>query len=221
MAKRATNPEQRIMLTKAQSAGWRVKDTSDGWQVYSPDGQSIVTMHTTSSDNRAVANAKRDFARAGLDMDKPLPPKPQKPQPTLSNESIFNPIAKLEQAINTEPEFLTTPRLVVTGRPQPQYLPEQPLKPTGKVARRADAPQWEAPPAKRHGGGRKGPMDKWRDAMMSHPGEWLVFTETGNSQTAAYHKRQYGKLGFEFISRQVKAGEPTYKVWARYMGGKA
>ena len=35
----------------------------------SPDGIHMVTMHSSSSDHRAIRNQISDFKRAGLDME--------------------------------------------------------------------------------------------------------------------------------------------------------
>lgn len=46
--------------------GARAKRTTNGWQVYLPDG-SIVTIHLTPSDHRADANTRSRVRRSGLE----------------------------------------------------------------------------------------------------------------------------------------------------------
>lgn len=73
MARKATNAQQRNVLSKAEQAGCTILETKQGWRVLLPDGKGQVTMHLTSSDHRAVENMKRDFRRQGLDLDKVVP----------------------------------------------------------------------------------------------------------------------------------------------------
>lgn len=49
-----------------RSPGWRVEDRETCWMCYSPDGESIVNIHKTPSDHRALANARSHLRRAGF-----------------------------------------------------------------------------------------------------------------------------------------------------------
>lgn len=68
MARAGAGKDQRRLIAKAEAAGWQVRDTKAGWKLYSPDGKTIVTMHTSSSDNRAIANMRSDLRKGGLDV---------------------------------------------------------------------------------------------------------------------------------------------------------
>jgi hypothetical protein len=233
MVRKASNPEIRIILTKARSAGWRVEDASSGWKVKSPDGQSIVTIHGSSSDRRALAAIKSDFKRAGLDLDAPIE---KKPQPTLANEHLGLAHNILEEKMTDDEEEI----LALTGLPEnfkpvdfnppaqvppgmgvrPKFLPPQPLVPAKQPAPSSSI-VWETPPPsnRRNKTGRAGPMDKYRAAMVQRPGEWLVFVDETGAGTKAYYKRLYESRGFEFESRTLAPEKPgKFKVYARYVG---
>ncbi len=45
---------------------WRVKDRGDKVLLFSPDRQTIVTLHCTPSDHRWLQNAYRDLRRGGF-----------------------------------------------------------------------------------------------------------------------------------------------------------
>ena len=62
------NKDQKRILKQAEAAGWTIMPTRQGWRVMSPDGVNMVTMHGSSSDNRALHNIKADFKRAGLEI---------------------------------------------------------------------------------------------------------------------------------------------------------
>lgn len=55
----------RRILDGLEAQGARIKRTSEGWQVYCPNGE-IVTMHVTPSDHRAMRNARSRVKRNGL-----------------------------------------------------------------------------------------------------------------------------------------------------------
>ena len=68
--RRPSDKTQRIILREAEKAGWLIRNTRSGWQCLSPDGKAAVTMHTSSSDHRAIRAIIADFRRAGLDLKK-------------------------------------------------------------------------------------------------------------------------------------------------------
>jgi hypothetical protein len=63
-----SNPDLRKLVKRVERAGWRVEPTRDGWKMFSPNGTDIVTVHTSSSDKRALKNTVGDLRRAGLDL---------------------------------------------------------------------------------------------------------------------------------------------------------
>lgn len=240
MGRRASNPEQRVILTKAKAAGWRVVDTSSGWRVCAPDGVGMVTMHSSSSDRRALAAIKSDFKRAGLNLDA-MTNGNGKPQPTLENEAMGS-----VPVHGTEPPTEYVPQAVpdVGGRdvsttvvaPE-RFIPPQPLVTNGKAhSTRQKMPsvriappepeltaddgiRWEDPPKMKRGrkSGNKA-MDRCRVAMLNNPGRWLVFQEKVSAGMAGYYRRQYGKLGFEFIGHRDPENHKLHTVYARYVG---
>jgi hypothetical protein len=57
------------LIAKVQEQGWRVDDKGSAWLRYSPDGKTIVTIHKTPSDHRALKNAISRLKRGGFDPD--------------------------------------------------------------------------------------------------------------------------------------------------------
>lgn len=55
----------KLLRLVEQTSGWRVKSTAQGYMIYAPDGVSMITVHKTTSDWRAVQNMKRHLRRAG------------------------------------------------------------------------------------------------------------------------------------------------------------
>lgn len=54
------------LVAEAADQGWRVKERGDKVLLFSPDGQTIVTLHLTPSDHRWLQNAYRDLRRGGF-----------------------------------------------------------------------------------------------------------------------------------------------------------
>lgn len=52
------------LIREAEAAGGRVINKSKGLMIHGPDGSAMI--HTTTSDKRALANARADLRRAGL-----------------------------------------------------------------------------------------------------------------------------------------------------------
>lgn len=52
------------LIRKAETRGGRVIKKAKGLMIYGPDGSAMI--HTTTSDKRALANARADLRRAGL-----------------------------------------------------------------------------------------------------------------------------------------------------------
>lgn len=50
---------------------WRVEPTTDGWQLKAPDGITIVTIHGTPSDHRAIQNTISRMRRSGFQWPPP------------------------------------------------------------------------------------------------------------------------------------------------------
>lgn len=57
----------RKLVDQAQSQGWRVEDRGNLWLLKSPDGVTIVTVHKTPSDQKAIRNARSRLRRGGFD----------------------------------------------------------------------------------------------------------------------------------------------------------
>ena len=60
----------KLILSECERQGWRIKISSDGWRLFSPDGVTIVSLHKTNSDYRWFENMCRDLRRGGLDDSK-------------------------------------------------------------------------------------------------------------------------------------------------------
>lgn len=63
--------EMRQLFSKLTDAGITVQQTKAGWQVLAPDG-SIITVHRTESDHRAMKNTMARLKRAGVQLDKEI-----------------------------------------------------------------------------------------------------------------------------------------------------
>ena len=57
----------RKLVKAAERHGWRVVDRGQRWLCYSPDGETIVTVHKTPSDRRAILNARAELRKGGFD----------------------------------------------------------------------------------------------------------------------------------------------------------
>jgi hypothetical protein len=52
------------LVKEAEAAGGRVVKKAKGLMIHGPEGSAMI--HTTTSDKRALANARADVKRAGL-----------------------------------------------------------------------------------------------------------------------------------------------------------
>lgn len=41
--------ELKQLLKEAENQGWRIRPCTDGYQLFAPDGENIVTVHKTPS----------------------------------------------------------------------------------------------------------------------------------------------------------------------------
>ena len=57
------------VLRKAEQQGWRIDDRGHRVLCYSPDGNTIVTVHKTESDRRAINHTVSRLKRGGFDPD--------------------------------------------------------------------------------------------------------------------------------------------------------
>jgi hypothetical protein len=57
------------VLEKAEKQGWRIDDRGQRVLCYSPDGVTMVTIHKTDSDWRAIRNTISRLRRGGFDSD--------------------------------------------------------------------------------------------------------------------------------------------------------
>lgn len=58
--------EMAQLMKTVLRTGARVEDRGVRWLVYCPDGVTIVTIHKTPSDGRALKNTKADLRRGGI-----------------------------------------------------------------------------------------------------------------------------------------------------------
>jgi hypothetical protein len=56
------------LVAKAEEQGAKVEDRGNKVLVYCPDGETIVTIHKTTSDQRAVKNVRSRLRRGGVDV---------------------------------------------------------------------------------------------------------------------------------------------------------
>lgn len=54
------------LIREAEAAGGRVVKKSKGLMIFGPEGSAMI--HITTSDSRALANARADLKRAGLEL---------------------------------------------------------------------------------------------------------------------------------------------------------
>lgn len=54
------------LVAAAEKAGGRVVKKNKGLMIHGPEGSAMI--HTSTSDKRALANARADLRRAGLDI---------------------------------------------------------------------------------------------------------------------------------------------------------
>jgi ribosomal protein L14E/L6E/L27E len=54
------------LLAKVAAQGWRVDDRGIKALCFSPDGVTVVTIHKTNSDHRALRNAVSQLQRGGF-----------------------------------------------------------------------------------------------------------------------------------------------------------
>lgn len=62
----ALTKAQKKLVKDAEAAGGRVVKKKQGLMIHGPEGSAM--LHTSTSDNRALANARGDLRRAGLDV---------------------------------------------------------------------------------------------------------------------------------------------------------
>lgn len=53
------------LVDAAREQGWRIEETTNGWQLKAPNGVFIETIHGTPSDRRAIRNAIARMRRGG------------------------------------------------------------------------------------------------------------------------------------------------------------
>jgi len=56
------------LIKAAEAEGWTLHKTKKGYTMRHPNGKDTVGFHATPSDNHALANARGDFRRAGVDV---------------------------------------------------------------------------------------------------------------------------------------------------------
>lgn len=65
---KARDKEQRRLIQAAVDQGWTVVSKAKNIQLRSPDGESMVTIHTSESDYRANKNTRSRLRRMGVDV---------------------------------------------------------------------------------------------------------------------------------------------------------
>jgi hypothetical protein len=66
MANALANKQQKVLLVSLEHQGCKVRRTKDGWFVAFPSGGG-TSVHTSTSDHRAVQNLRSTIRRAGLE----------------------------------------------------------------------------------------------------------------------------------------------------------
>jgi hypothetical protein len=62
-----TAKEIRELVARAQAQGWRAEDRGRKILLYSPDGETIVTIHKTPSDRNWRRRAERHMQKGGYE----------------------------------------------------------------------------------------------------------------------------------------------------------
>lgn len=62
----AISKAHKKLIRDAEAAGGRVVKKAKGLMIFGPEGSAMI--HLSTSDNRALANARADLKRAGLDV---------------------------------------------------------------------------------------------------------------------------------------------------------
>jgi hypothetical protein len=63
----ATVPKDlKKIFREAERQGWRIRETSDGFQLYAPDGVNIVTVHRTPGKQRVRQEILTKMRRYGF-----------------------------------------------------------------------------------------------------------------------------------------------------------
>lgn len=60
----ALSKAHKALIREAEAAGGRVVKKAKGLMIHGPKGSAMI--HTTTSDKRALANARADIRRAGI-----------------------------------------------------------------------------------------------------------------------------------------------------------
>lgn len=60
------NKDWKRLVGEAQVAGGRVETKKKGIMIYGPAG--MVMLHTSASDHRALANARSELRKAGIEI---------------------------------------------------------------------------------------------------------------------------------------------------------
>lgn len=61
-------PGYKKLIKAAESEGWTLEQTKNGYVMKHPNGTDTVGFHGTPSDKRALMNARGDFRRAGVNV---------------------------------------------------------------------------------------------------------------------------------------------------------
>lgn len=59
--------DTRKLVKEVERQGWRVEDRGQRWLCFSPNGHTIVTIHKTPSDHRAIRNTLSELRKGGFD----------------------------------------------------------------------------------------------------------------------------------------------------------
>jgi hypothetical protein len=59
--------EMEQLLRAAENSGWRIERGGHGHKAFSPDGITVVSIHSTPRDYRTFKNIRAKLRRGGLD----------------------------------------------------------------------------------------------------------------------------------------------------------
>lgn len=63
------NKEVKKLIRRVERQGWRVEERKSGYMCFSPDGVTMVSIHKTPSDHRAIRNSITELRKGGFDPD--------------------------------------------------------------------------------------------------------------------------------------------------------
>lgn len=117
---------ERRIVSRLVDQGWRYEPTANGhFQLYAPDGVSIVTSGGTASDWRSRMNWLADLKRQGADLDR---------KPRTTARAVLAPLDTQYVAVESRPRLRNgangwnykPPPTPVVPPPEPAVVPPNP-----------------------------------------------------------------------------------------------